>query len=398
MLLLDLDNFKSVNDSLGHDIGDKLLNAVSKRLKKILRKSDYLSRLGGDEFVVMLPEIKNPSNVGNIAASIIQTISKKYLLENHEINVSTSIGIACYPTASNSIQGLLKAADIALYKAKDKGKNAFEYFSDEVNKAHTHKANIERALLKAIEKHEFSLLFQPQFNIENKQISGIEALARWHSDTLGDLPPTEFISVAEEMGYIGRLGNHLMELAFKQLEKWQKDYSAKRFNFAINLSPCQILAPTFIKNLKQLLTRYKIDLTCLEFELTESIFKGQDNLIETALEGIQKLGVRFAIDDFGTGYSSLSRLKLLPIHILKIDQSFVKDITTDENDAAIVKAIIALAKALQLSVIAEGVETKAQATFLVKHGCYQAQGHYFSKALSLTDINALLLQKMKQKT
>jgi diguanylate cyclase (GGDEF)-like protein len=398
MLLLDLDNFKSVNDSLGHDVGDQLLNEVAKRLKKILRQSDYLSRLGGDEFVIMLTEIKDPESVRKIADPIIQAVSKKYILNNHEVKISTSMGVACYPAAGESIQSLLKAADVALYRAKEKGRNTFEYFSDAVNKAHARRTAIEHALSHAIKKKEFSLLFQPQFHLDDQQISGIEALARWHSETLGELFPAEFIPVAEEMGCIEQLGYHLMTLAFEQLQKWQTDYPTFRFDFAINLSPYQILAPAFMKNLKQLLTHYKIDVTRLELELTESIFKGQDNLIEAVLNDIQGLGIHLAIDDFGTGYSSLSRLKLLPIHVLKIDQSFVRDITTDENDAAIVKAIIALAKALQLAVIAEGVETKAQAEFLLKQGCSQAQGHYFSKAISLAEINALLSEATKQKT
>jgi len=300
------------------------------------------------------------------------------------------IGIATYPFASSTVKGLFKAADIALYRAKDRGKNVFEYYTDTLNKAYVRRAELEHALQKAIENNELTMLYQPRFDMKDKKIVGLEALARWNSKKLGPIPPEEFINIAEETGYITTLGEFLMQQSFEQFHQWQKVNKDITFSFAINLSPGQILSQSFTGNLKQLIERYELNVDQLEFELTESVFKGRNEDLEAVLDEIRAMGFVISIDDFGTGYSSLSRLKSLPIHILKIDRSFVRDITTDVNDAAIVKAVIALAKALQLNVVAEGVESQEQAEFLLANGCDQAQGYYYAKPLTAKEIDELL--------
>lgn len=398
ILLLDLDNFKSVNDTLGHDFGDALLIEVSLRLKQAVRQADHISRLGGDEFVVLLPEVEQYKEACMVASNIIETLSQPFHIENNIIKTSTSIGIAFYPVASKDLQGLLKCADIALYRAKDKGKNKFEIFTKSINKTYLRRVKIESLLQKGIENKEFHLSYQPRYNILENKISGVEALARWSSSELGVIQPTEFIAVAEDSGNIEMLSKHIMTLALKQFLSWYPTLKARNIGFAINLSPYQVMNASFVHNLNVLFDEVGIDSTTLslellEFELTEALFKGEQKHIEASLNFIKELNIKLAIDDFGTGYSSLSRLKLLPINILKIDKSFIGDIIVDNNDAAIVQAIISLAKTMNLDVIAEGVETKAQVDFLLKNKCHQIQGKYYNMAMSRQDFEVLLNQK-----
>ncbi|MCH9643781.1 MAG: EAL domain-containing protein [Gammaproteobacteria bacterium] len=392
LLLLDLDNFKLVNDNFGHNVGDQLLQVVSKCLQEHLRASDLIARLGGDEFVILLSELDVARNAGHVAENIARILSEPITIDGHKINTSVSIGIATYPFASDSVEGLFKAADIALYRAKDAGKSMFQYFTDSLNQEYMRRSKVEAALQKAVENESITLSYQPRVNIQTGEIVGLEALARWHDDELGNVSPAEFIAVAEEMGYISLLGKYLIRNAFKAFCDWQQKFKHLKFSLSINLSPYQFLNPMFVESLKELVHEHAIDLDRLEFELTESVFKGNHEELETLLQNVCDMGVRFSIDDFGTGYSSLSRLKTLPICVLKIDQSFVRDITSDPNDAAIVQAVIALAEALDLGVVAEGVETKAQADFLQKNGCQEAQGFYYSKAIS-ADAMGVLLEK-----
>ncbi len=288
------------------------------------------------------------------------------------------------------MKGLFKSADIALYRAKDGGKNKFEYYTEALNETYVRRATVESELQKAIEKCEVSLVYQPRVNMKTKEIVGVEALARWNNEKLGYVSPDEFITIAEDSGMMTVLGEHLMQKAFSQVERWEKKHPSFTLSMAINLSPYQIMSQRFSDGLRKILNNYSINLNHIEFELTESFFKGDKNFLEKTLNHLKKMGLTFAIDDFGTGYSSLSRLKSLPINVLKIDKSFVRDIMTDVNDAAIVKAIIALADALQLDVVAEGVETKEQADFLLENGCVYAQGFYYSKPVTPEELDTLI--------
>jgi diguanylate cyclase (GGDEF)-like protein len=390
LLLLDLDNFKNINDSLGHDVGDKLLVEVAKRLQHTLRTSDFISRLGGDEFCILLTELRSAKDVRKVGVHISEVLAEYITIEQHDIKISTSIGIAVYPIASDSSSGLYKAADIALYRAKDKGKNKFEYYTKSLNEYHQRRLKVEMDLEKAINNSDIYLEYQPRVDMRTGEVIGVEALARWVHKELGDISPTEFITVAEEVGLISDLGIQILSMAFMQFNEWEKEKLNSNFTLAINISPSLLLVGSFLKSLKQLVSTYKIDLSKIEFEVTESIFKGDHNELENILNKVVDMGAAFSIDDFGTGYSSMSRLKCLPIKVLKIDQSFVRDVTNDPNDAAIVKAIIALAAALKLDVIAEGVETKAQSEFLLNNSCYIAQGYYYSRPLSVNKTTKIL--------
>lgn len=390
LLLIDIDNFKLINDSHGHDVGDELLKQLSKRLMSDLRSSDHVSRLGGDEFSIILSELNTLEEAGYIADMLIKKMSEPLIVNGTKLYATLSIGIATYPSAANSTKELFKAADIALYRAKDLGKNAFAYFTDSLNESYQERAAIEYQIQTSIKNKEIYLVYQPRIDLKTGKILSIEALVRWKNNLLGEMPPAKFIPLSEEIGFIGKLGYHILELAFKQFSEWKKHNTQFNLSLAINISPFQITHQHFIDDIKKLAKTYSVNLNHIEFELTESLFKGQNIDMEAALSEICDLGITLSIDDFGTGYSSLSRLKLLPIKALKIDQSFVRDITTDKNDAAIVQAIISLCKTLQLQAIAEGVETEEQKKFLLENECHIAQGFLLSKPINADDISALL--------
>ncbi|MDF1654294.1 MAG: EAL domain-containing protein [Coxiellaceae bacterium] len=390
LLLLDLDNFKLINDVHGHDMGDELLKQVAGRLANSLRISDHISRLGGDEFAMLISEVKHSYGINHFASKILTSLSEPFKINNQVLHTTASIGIATFPFANDTIQGLFKCADVALYRAKNKGKNSFQHFTDSLNKNYLRQSRIEHALLDAMNNNNIHLVYQPKYNMENREVIGVEALARWEHEELGNIPPIEFIRIAEETGHISELGDYLLLLAFKQFQQWNDSLKNSSFHLAINLSPYQFIDNNFLTNIKQMIKTYDINLNQVEFELTESVFKGNDYELENALNSLNDFGACISIDDFGTGYSSMSRLKQLPITVLKIDKSFISEVTSESDNAAIVKAIIALGEALQLNIIAEGVETEEQMDFLLKHGCSQAQGYYFSKPVSATEINKLI--------
>lgn len=395
MLMLDLDNFKIVNDTLGHDQGDILLVEMAKRLTSSTREVDFIARIGGDEFIIIVTDVKATKDVTTVAKKISKTLSQPFPLQDKTFQPSASIGIACYPMAGEDINELMKAADIALYRAKKKGKNTFEFFSESLNKEYQARQKMEDALLVGLENNEFYLYYQPQYDLESAQLSGIEVLARWSNSVLGEVSPGDFVPLAEEVGKIQELSGQIFQMALEQFKIWQDNYPDMHFHMAINLSPLQLVAPDFVSTLKGWLSIEKLNLSRLHLELTESFFSEEMAQIKEVLGPIQDMGVKFAIDDFGTGYSSLSRLKELSIDIVKIDQSFIRDISTDDNDAAIVKAIIALAEALQLKVVAEGVETKEQVDFLKQHQCDLAQGFFFAKPMGVRDMDTLLKKLSK---
>ncbi len=385
MLFLDLDRFKNINDSLGHPTGDALLQAVAKRLRQDLRSDDTVSRLGGDEFVVLLSDLgSDPKNAAAIAQqkaeSIKVRLAEKNIIDGHELHVTPSIGVAMFPSEENRREtgtDILRHADTAMYRAKDDGRDTIRFFLPSMQAAADTRLAIEKELRHALERNELTLFFQPQVNAEG-EIFGAETLARWQHPEKGFISPATFIPIAEATGLILPIGEWVLRTACEHLKSWS-DSGFKVNHLAVNVSPRQFRQPNFISQVEAILEQTGADPTTLGLELTEGMVI--DNILDTIekMEALKKLGIELSIDDFGTGYSSLTYLKKMPLDILKIDQSFVRDIETDVNDAAIVDTIISMATHLDLKVIAEGVETRFELEFLKEKGCPLYQGYYFSK-------------------
>jgi diguanylate cyclase (GGDEF)-like protein/PAS domain S-box-containing protein len=385
VLFIDLDRFKNINDSMGHNIGDKLLQNIAQQIKNCLRRVDTVCRQGGDEFIILLAEIGSIEQVAHIADSLMKAIGSQYQIDGFEINITSSIGISMYPNDGTDIDTLIKNADVAMYHAKQTGRNDYQFFNGKMNERITERISLETSLRKAIDKNEFILQYQPQMEIISGRTIGAEALIRWQHPELGLLLPTCFITVAEECGLIISIGDWVLRTACLQAKSWL-DKGAP-IVVSVNLSVAQFRHENLFESVSNALALASLAPQYLELEITESILAEESsNAIET-LMALRKLGVKLAIDDFGTGYSSLSYLKRFTVDKLKIDQSFVHDVSFDENDAAITTAIISMAKNLKLKVIAEGVETKAQLGFLETHGCDEFQGFYLSKALSPNDFS-----------
>ena len=399
LLFLDLDNFKAVNDTIGHTLGDVLLKKVAHRLLDCLRESDTAARLGGDEFVVMLPDISDPQDAAKVAGKILESLALPYAIDQHEVFVSASIGISIYPINSNNMDGLLADADCAMYCAKKLGKNNYQFFTSEMNVSALHTIKLEKHLRRALNQNELVLYYQPQVDIETGIITGLEALIRWISPELGMLAPAEFIPLAEETGLIVPIGAWVLKTACAQARFWQQNGSPIRV--AVNLSSRQFHQVhnnqhnrhPLLDAVLNALDETGLPPELLELEITEGVLMQHLDTTLEILKLLKNKGVRLSIDDFGTGYSSLSYLKRFPIHTLKIDKSFVNDITTDPSDKAIVAAIAVMAHQLNLEVVAEGVETEAQLAFLrqLLH-CHYVQGYHFSKPLPADKILLLLQQ------
>lgn len=389
LLFIDLDKFKDVNDTLGHHAGDSLLIQASQRIKNELREADFIARLGGDEFAVILPEIDNPDNAGHVANKIVKALCLPFDILNNDVMISASIGIACYPDAGTDTETITKHADIAMYRAKTLGRNTYQYFTPELNEAHANKLEMQQALTKALNNQEFSLALQPKYQLDTRTLIGFEVLLRWNNDKYGNIPPENFIPITEETGLIIPLGDWVIEQACETLSQFQA-LTKNPLTFAINISPIQLSGPNLATHFKQCMTKYNLQSSHIELELTETAIMTHRIETENALQNLHDLGLRIAIDDFGTGFSSLSHIKRLPIDDLKIDKDFVIDIPSDENDAAIVKSVILLAKSLNLGVTAEGIETQEQLDFLLENGCNQGQGFFLGKPLTIDDAKALL--------
>jgi diguanylate cyclase (GGDEF)-like protein len=388
LLFLDLDNFKTINDTLGHDVGDLVLKETAKRLLSCIRTDDFVARLGGDEFAILLSDTKSYHLAGKVADKVLKAVGCSYQVGGHELHVSASIGIACYPDAGIDLKSLTKHADIALYQAKDKGRNCSHYFTERLNKKHKRRTEIENALHFAIEKKQLHLLYQPVFDIKLNQVVGMEALLRWEHPTLGLVSPAEFIPISEEIGLANQLGEWVLHTACHQFSTWyQAGY--KHLSFALNLSVCQLLQTGLLDHISKLHKTLNLPASQLVFEITETALMQEEKKSMHLLKSLDSLGFQISIDDFGTGYSSLSRLQEMPIKILKIDRAFISKVGKADHEV-IVNAIIDLAKNLKLSVVAEGVETKEQEDFLIKHNCLVAQGFLYSKPLSVDDMTALL--------
>ncbi|HWJ95711.1 MAG TPA: EAL domain-containing protein, partial [Telluria sp.] len=392
VMMIDLDRFKFVNDSMGHKAGDVLLVTVAARLRASLRDSDTVARLSGDEFVVILSEHADQPLTTDIVQRVMDSVARPVMLGTKEFMVTCSIGVAVYPSDSTPADSLIEHADIAMYRAKKLGRNNYQFYTPAMNEESLERVRIEGALRNAVERGEFVLHYQPQVDLATGHIVGMEALVRWNHPELGMVPPTRFIPVAEETGLIVQIGAWVMRTAAAQNKAWQ-DAGLGRLRVAVNLSARQFGDPGLIEGIEAVLNDTRLDPECLEIELTESLFMSEASAAVELLHRMKSLGVNLSIDDFGTGYSSLSYLSRFPIDVLKIDRSFVADITHDANDAAIVTSIIALAHNLKLSVIAEGVETAEQLDYLRNQGCDEMQGYYFSRPLAAEDFEQLLRQR-----
>ena len=394
VLFIDLDNFKYVNDSMGHTSGDQLLKVVAKRLENCLRKSDTVSRWGGDEFTIILPKIKNVRDISLLCHRILNEELSNIVIENQELRITASIGIAIYPQDGEDVDTLIKNADTAMYKAKDKGKTQFRFFKPEMNKEIIERVSNESNLYNAIKNEEFLLLYQPQIDLKTNRLIGFEALVRWNSPEKGVLAPYKFIHIAEETNLIIPLGQWIIEETCKQNKKWHD--MGYKLTCAINISAKQFVKSNIVNIIKTVLRKTKLDAKYLELELTETILMTNIDKTVKILNNLKELGVKISIDDFGTGYSSLSYLKRFPIDTLKIDQSFISSIKNEEGDenSAIANIVIDLGHKLGMNVIAEGVETKEQLDFLKKYACDKIQGYIISEPVNEIEFN-LLLDKEK---
>lgn len=389
VLFIDLDRFKAINDSLGHQVGDKLLFEASTRISQAIRESDVVARLGGDEFLVMMNVISRPDDAALVAQKIIHALQTEFIINGKEIFIGASIGIAISFKDGNDVDSLIKAADIAMYQVKNRGKNNYCFYSDDLSTNAVARFTMENQLRRSLERQQFELYYQPQVNIATGEIIGAEALIRWNHPELGLVSPAKFIPVAEETGLIVQIGEWVLKQAALQVLEWNQQGLILEW-VSVNVSGVQIMRGNFADTVYGILIETDCEPTQLELEITESTVMQNTEYVIDTFNRIKKLGVRLAIDDFGTGYSSLSNLKRLPLDKIKIDQSFVRDLPDDLDDAVIANTINAMAHSLGFSVIAEGVETKAQADFLENIGCHEAQGYLYGKAVNVNEFTKLL--------
>jgi diguanylate cyclase (GGDEF)-like protein len=384
-MFLDLDRFKYVNDTLGHRYGDLLLKEVAKRIRSCLRESDMVCRLGGDEFTLILEGALSHIDAATVARKVLTQVSAPYQLEGKECFVSVSIGIAVYPEGSEDADSLIRNADLAMYRAKSKGRACFEFFTPEFSDAARRRVAIEDALREALDKGGLTLMYQPQLDLRRGRITALEALVRLNHRALGVIPPSEFIPIAEEAGLIHRVGDWVLGQACKEAAGWS-DQGLDHLRVGVNVSPRQFQQPDIIETIRQALETTGLAPERLDLELTESHLAGDPDAAAAVLTRLRAMGVGTAIDDFGTGYSSLAVLKRLPVSWLKIDRSFVSGLPNNADDAAIATAIIGLAHSLNLRAIAEGVETEAQFRFLRSRGCDAIQGYLLAEPLNADEI------------
>ncbi|TGE34220.1 EAL domain-containing protein [Desulfosporosinus sp. Sb-LF] len=394
VMYLDLDRFKLINDSMGHNLGDLLLKNVAERVRQTLREGETLARQGGDEFLILLPEIQNEQEVVAVSDRILRVFTNPIMLEDNEVYMSTSIGISLYPNDGDDRETLLKQADTAMYYAKEKGRNNYQFFTTGLNIKANDRLSTENSLRKALARGEFVLHYQPQVDLESGLIVGLEALIRWNSTERGIISPLSFIPIAEETGLIVPIGEWVLRTACAQNMAWRRQgYPFLRM--AVNISARQFREPNFIKLVSGILQETGMDPQWLELEITESIAMENGETSVDMLNRFKELGIRISIDDFGTGFSSLNYLRRMPIDTLKIDQSFVQDISTGENGEEVVTAIIQLAKNLRLKVIAEGVETATQCSFLKGKRCDEMQGYLFSQAVTSQELEEMFGRSLK---
>ena len=389
VLFLDLDGFKHINDSLGHPTGDKLLQSVGKRLVDCVRTSDTVSRQGGDEFVVLLSEEEDSKDASMTAKRMLRAVAEAHFIDQHDLHVTCSIGISLYPEDGLNAETLIKNADTAMYQAKENGRQTYQYFKPAMNVRAVERQSLEESLRRALERQEFVVHYQPKINLKTGKISGAEALLRWTHPTRGPVPPGQFIPVAEDCGLILPIGTWVLRQACQQAQAWV-DAGLPLGTMAVNISAIQLRSENFLESVFTILQDTRLDPRLLELELTESVLMKHAEHTASILTALRDRGVQVAVDDFGTGYSSLSYLRKFPIDALKIDHSFVGQITTVPDEIIIVKAVIGLGRSLKLRVVAEGVETQEQLAFLQAHHCDEAQGYYFSRPVHPAQFAKLL--------
>ena len=389
VLYIDLDRFKHINDSLGHTVGDELLRSVARTLQECVRSSDTVSRQGGDEFLVLLADIAQPHDAAVCAEKIIAALDAPHRIAEHDLRVSASIGIATFPGDAADAESLLRNADFAMYQAKYTGRNNYQFFKPEMNANATERQSVETDLRQAISRQEFVLNYQPKVNLETGAIVGVEALIRWQRPLRGITLPAGFIPIAEESGLILPIGRWALDTACQQARSWQ-DNGLAPLSVAINVSAVELRAKDFLTNVRQVLDQSGLEPRFLELELTETFMMQDWKSTAEILRALKSLGVRIALDDFGTGYSSLSYMKRFPIDALKIDQSFVRDMTTDSDDASIVSAVINMGRSLNMGVVAEGIQTRDQLEFLRDRHCPEGQGFYFGAPMPAREFTELL--------
>lgn len=388
VIFLDLDRFKLINDSLSHEAGDFILKAVSQRLKQAIRSTDLLCRLGGDEFVIVTKDFNTEAELNHFLNRILDAFKQPFRIENHDIQLTTSMGVSIYPRNGHTIDLLLRNADSAMYLAKSSGANQYQYFTEELNTRNIEKLEREADLRSALLNHEFELYYQPQIEITTEKLVSLEALIRWNHPRKGLLLPIDFIAVAEESNLIEEIGEWTLYTACKQLKQWM-DEGIDPIRIAVNISPKQARQFNFSARIKRILDETGLDPNYLELELTENVIINNPNVVMTIAE-LKDLGIQIALDDFGTGYASLNFLRHIPVDKLKIDQSFIKHITNKTTDDAIVQAIISIAKSLNLEVIAEGVESSAQVEHLKKLNCEEVQGYFYQKPMTADECREFL--------
>lgn len=393
ILFLDLDRFKLINDTLGHPSADKLLLEVSNRLIDCVNENDVVCREGGDEYIVILKSIKNEREVLEIAHKILNSIRETYFIDGHKFNITISIGISFYPKDGEDPESLIRCADIAMYQAKELGRNNFQFFTEDMNKKILDRLIMEGELREALDQNQFVLVYQPIVSLKTGYIVGLEVLLRWQKPNFSSIPTSEFISVAEESGIIVPIGDWVLHTACLKAKNLQKTFP--HLQIAVNLSGRQFKQANFLDRIRQILQETQFDPRYLAIELTERTIMDEREKTMSVLTNLKKMGATLVIDDFGTGYSSLNYLKQLPVDKVKIDRTFIKDIPTDAEDRAIIAAIIALAGKLNLKVVAEGVEKESQLKFLIEHHCDEMQGFYFSAPLVEEDCIKVLTQNVK---
>jgi diguanylate cyclase (GGDEF)-like protein/PAS domain S-box-containing protein len=389
VLFLDLDRFKHINDSLGHAIGDKLLQSVAERLVTRVRGSDTVCRQGGDEFVVLLSELGHPEDAAACAKKILTALTAPHRIAQHDVHVTVSIGVSTYPEDGQDAETLVKSADTAMYQAKENGRNNYQFFRHHMNVRAAERQSLEGSLSRALERHEFVLHYQPKINLETGAITGAEALIRWLHLGRGLISPAQFVPIAEETGLLLPIGQWVLREACRQARAWL-DAGLRPVPVAVNISAVEFRDKGFLEGVRAILKDTRLEPRNLELELTESVLMQHAESTASVLQALKAMGVQLAVDDFGTGYSSLSYLRRFPINALKVDQSFVRQITADADDAIIASAVISMGKSLKLRVVAEGVETREQLAFLQDQCCDEGQGYYFSRPVVAEQFAKLL--------
>ena len=395
VMFIDLDNFKTINDKLGHEIGDELLVTISNRLSSCIREDDTIARLGGDEFIIIIEQIHNIEDLEPLLKKIMKASSEIVSVKSHELSVSASVGVSIYPDDGKTPEQLLRNADAAMYHVKENGRNTFHFYTRELTTTAYDRVILENNLKQAIENHQILVYYQPQISLETNQITGVEALVRWQHPELGMLPPKQFLFIAEQTDLINDIGNVVLDIACKQITKWKRQ-NLPIETVAVNIAGSQIHDGDLVATMKKILRKNNCQAEWLELEISENFITEQSQQSISTLQQLHDTGISIAVDDFGTGYSSLSNLKQLPIDKLKIDRSFIRDINRDKDDVALIQSIIAMGKSLQLKLIAEGVEHRSHEIFLTANGCEYAQGYYYSKPVSADKIEEMLIEAGKK--